>query len=330
MRCVYCRSKDVELDENSGMYYCKKCQRLLSKDEVDGTFSKRDLKLSAKYNAEDDAEDSSKKQKPTAVPMEIEPVGFFTLILLGFLGGIPGFDIVSTAMIEWANIADEYKRAINARFIARIFTLIIICTFSLVAYRMYDINFREHIVNKINETVLMVDIFTSQKLMQPDLTAKSFDQIQWKLSKNTEEVDDSDFAFQIKWSYLDGAIITGKTFMNILEDSSRGDYTYLLQTRRIVEKMDNMHYRNVGVITKQSERLGENENYYYVGVLSGTEFSQRSDDYNTYIKDDLKDLSNEKFIFYVNDEAQFKFTILRDENRAIIGFAATEVYKSEE
>lgn len=168
-----------------------------------------------------------------------------------------------------------------------------------------------------------------EESIEPELVSKSLEQIERTKSYQPNAEVVPEFYLSVKWSYIDGAIISGKTFLEILDDSKDGNLAYLVQTKQIVEKFDDKTYRNVGVILNQSAIEGANENYYYNGEINKT-FSLMQDDYNEYITNSIEDLYSSKFIFYIKNESEFRFDILRAEDDSIIGFAITEVVRNTE
>lgn len=325
MRCVYCRSRKLELDENTGMYFCKKCNRILSPEEVDPKIKKQDIKLMQEIDAEYEENHVS-----DAVPIEGEDIGVFTLVLLGFLGGVPVFDFLSAAMVEWSELKDEYKRTIISRLIARVFTIVLIVGIGLIGLKVYDFDYRLKVHETLDTAVGSVHRILNKVDMTPELAGKTLAQIERSLSYEPIDVDEVDeiFRLQVKWSYLDSSIIKGDKFLQIVEDTSKGNMTYLVQTLDIVSKFDDKTYRNVGAVITDSEREGTNDNFYYVGNIDKT-FTQMLDDYNEPVSEDLEDLYKSKFIFYIKESSEFRFNILRNENNEIIGFAVTELNKVE-
>lgn len=326
MRCFYCKSKKLELDESSGMYFCTKCHRLLTVEEVDPKAHKRDLALQKEFETE--VIDTSYITE--AVPIQDEELGTFTLIMLGFLGGVPVFDFISTIMVEWSNVSDNYKRMTVGRFIARIFTIIIIVSLLMVGYKLYDIDYRAAVHDTVYSSADTVRTLFNRNNISPELVGKSLEQIE-RTKKYTPDLTEVEapFKLEVKWSYLDKSIITGKTFLNIVEDTKAGGLAYLVQTRSIVEKFDETHYRNMGGIITAATRTGLNENYYYTGTLD-TQFGVMQDDYNEYIVDPIDDMYSSKFIFFIKEQSQFRLNILRDANSNIVGFAVTELVNDSE
>lgn len=327
MRCIYCKSKDLELDESSGMYFCPKCHRLLSEHEVDPDVKKSDLALDNELQEQLYEEEEGNWTE--AEPIEESNLGIPTLLMLGFLGGLPVFDFLTTIMVEWSNVRDEYKRIITCRFIARILTIIIVGALMLLGYKMYDIEYRFDIHNKMSTVVETVHGIMNRDGIQPELVSKSLEQIERTKTYQPEEPEVVPFVLKMDWSYMDGAVISGKTFLQLLEDTKEGNLSYLVQTRSIVEKFNEKTYRNVGTIVEEATQEGANDNYYYTGVLT-RDFTPMQDDYNVYIENSIDDLYNKKFVFYVKESSDFRLDILRSESGTIIGFAITEVAKGED
>lgn len=308
MKCKYCKSKKLDYDGSTNMYFCNKCKRLLTPEEA----GEVDL-LSVE-------ETSSATE---AVPIEEEDLGTMTLILLGLLGSLPIFDIVSTSMIEWSTAKDEYKRTICARLISRIFLIMLIAVIVFIICGAYNIELKLNVHDNI-----MAVMESSRKMFDKDgvdidLKSKSLSEIEFKYTYVPVEIEE-DFVLNVKWDYLDKSIITGGTFMKLLEDCSNGNLAYLVQTKNIVEKFDKTTYRSLGVIVTDATREGQNDNWYYNGSVT-KEFSLMTDDYDEYISDSMDDLSNKKFIFYIDSASVFRLNILRNEDSSIIGFAITEV-----
>lgn len=309
MKCKYCHSKKLEYDASTDMYSCNKCRRLLSPEEAD--------ELPAI-----DKEDSSSITE--AVPIDEDDLGISTLILLGILGSIPIFDVISTSMVEWSTAKDAYKKTIVSRLIARVFIIMFVIIVGFIICGAYNIELKYNIHDNIMNVLESSRRFWDGDGIEFDLKAKSLEQIKFKYTYTPEEDEDEDFVLKVKWSYLDKSIVTGSTFLNLVEDCSNGNLAYLIQTKQMIEKFDNTTYRSIGTIVTDATREGLNDNWYYKGNVE-KKFAVMQDDYNEYISDSLDDLTNKRFIFYIDSSSYFRFNILRDNNEDILGFAITEV-----
>lgn len=307
MKCKYCRSKNLDYDESTNMYFCNKCKRILTPEEA----GEIDFSSDAESTATD------------AIPIEEEDLGTMTLVLLGILGSIPVFDLISTSMIEWSTAKDEYKRTICARLIARIFLIMLVAIIVFVICGAYDIELKYNVHDNLMSVVESSKRMFGGDGIDLDLKAKSLSQIEFDYTYEPVEVQE-DFVLKSEWDYLDKAVITGDMFMKLVSDCSAGNLAYLVQTKQIVEKFDKTTYRSMGVIVTDATREGLNDNWYYNGSVN-KEFTLMTDDYDEYISDSTEDLSNKKFIFYINSSAVFRLNILKNSDSNIIGFAITEV-----
>lgn len=311
MKCKYCRSKKLDYDVSANMYFCNKCKRLLTPEEA-GEID--DVKLKASFSATD------------AEPLEEEDLGVFTLILLGILGSLPIFDIVATSMVEWSNAKDEYKRTVVTRLIGRVLLGIIVIGIVFLIIGTYNIQLKFDIHKQVTNALKASKLLIKHEGIDLDLKAKSLNDIEFGyIFTPVEEVEEiEEFELKPDWDYINNSIITGGTFLKLLDNCAEGNFAYLIQTKQVSEKFDNTTYRNVGTITTYSSREGQNDNWYYKGNMS-KEFSLIVDDYDNYISDSTDDLSNKKYIFYIDSSALFRLNILRASDDSIVGFAITEV-----
>ena len=306
IKCKYCGSEDVSFGENTGMYYCRVCNRLLGADEVLTENEDGDDVPIADTESEDNGD-----------------FGTAALIVLNAFMLIPVLNAVVMTLVNSSDAKYEYKKCFFNRFVVDLFVMAAVILLVIVEAFGFKNEHKDTIHDNVKSVVEDAMDFSNPEVSVSEFVTKNmFDILQSRYVPTTDD-EEEEQQFKLTWDMLDGTVMSGEHISDLLSKSGE-DMILLIQTPYIVERYSETTYRNMGYMVAGAEILGTTGNYFYVGSLDRS-LSVFIDDYNepTFMSTD--DLYNKKYVYYLNPKLSYRFDVLTSEDGDMVGLAFTEV-----
>lgn len=306
MKCLNCGSEELKYDELSDMYFCPKCNRLYDKSEIKDDVSKDAI----------DAEDDS----PTAWN-EDEDLNGFSLTILSILQSIPILGLIVPVIVNNSNVKLIYKKTFAYRLIGQFIIGMILIVFGAVLF----INDKYNTITTLqyNMSSLIQDV-RSCYISKNDIRIPSLASIQKDTMVDADTyIPEVEPILQGNWEYFDGITMTGKQVKSLVDNTVDNMVAYLLQTPDIAERHGKDSYRNFGYVLAGAKSDSTKSNVFFIDKQST--YSFYTDDYGEYKDSGISDMSNSKYIFYINTKKSYTFNTIKNENDEVVGFMFTEV-----
>ena len=308
MKCLNCGSEELKYDELSDMYFCPKCNRLYDKSETKDNSIKDDIDI------EDD------ESSPT-VWDEDEDLNGFSLTVLSILQSIPILGLIVPVIVNNSNVKLLYKKTFAYRLIGQFIIGIILIVFGAVLFvndKNNTIAILQHNMSSLVQDVRTCYI-SKDEVRMPSFTSISKD----SMIDTDSYVPEVESIPQGNWEYFDGITMTGKQVKSLVDNTVGNMVAYLLQTPDIAERHGKDSYRNFGYVLAGAKSDSTKSNVFFVDKQSV--YSFYTDDYGEYKDSGISDMSNSKYIFYINPKKPYTFNTIKNENDEVIGFMFTEV-----
>lgn len=304
MKCLNCGSEELKYDELSDMYFCPKCNRLYDKDDV-----VEDI---------DDIEDIDNSIKEWK---EEEDLNGFSLTVLSIIQSIPIIGLIVPIIINNSNVKVSYKRQFGYRFIGQIAICIILVILGAVLF----VNDKAYTVDNLQGKMISLvqsvrgSYISKDDVRMPNLTTVPKDDI-IDIDSYVPEVEPLK---QDNWEYFNGTSMSGKQVMSLVTNTVGSKVSYLLQTPDIADRHGKDSYRNFGYVLAGAESDSIKSSTYFIDKQST--YSFYTDDYGEYKDTGISDMSNSKYIFYVNPKKSYTFNTIENDEDEVIGFMFTEI-----
>lgn len=308
MKCLNCGSEELKYDELSDMYFCPKCNRLYDKSEVEGKSIKDGI------DTEDD------ESSPT-VWDENEDLNGFSLTVLSILQSIPILGLIVPVIVNNSNVKLIYKKTFAYRLIGQFIIGIILIVFGAVLF----MNDKDNTITMLqrNMNTIVHDVracyISKDDIRIPDLTSVPKD----SMIDTDAYVPEVEPILQGNWEYFNGTVMTGKQVKSLVDNTVGSMVSYLLQTPDIAERHGKDSYRNFGYVLAGAKSDSVKSNVFFIDKQST--YSFYTDDYGEYKDSGISDMSNSKYIFYINPKKSYTFNTVKSDNDEVIGFMFTEV-----
>lgn len=322
MKCKTCGSTFIEYDQLSEMYYCHECNKL---------YDEKDIDLSDEVQVSDDFEEEESEETYKDLGSG-EDLNGFSLIVLHFLMTIPILNIVGVSIASSTEVKEEYKKSFAYRFISQLIILFSLMLFWILYANNYADQINTVVTNGLHSAAsVMTPIVKEYKEVShiPEMT--SIDVITEVVDEaKEEEVEDVETDFKVltyaELSYLDGAYFTGEQAQDFIEDHE-DDYQlgYLIQTESMVDRYDEESYRAIGYLLSGSEKKDSSGKTVYFNTKQDV-YSYYLNDYGELMTVPTSDVTNKRYIYYLNPDKFYEVTLLVDEVENIIGLAFEEAY----
>lgn len=304
MKCLNCGSEELKYDELSDMYFCPKCNRL---------YSKNDIEID-----EDDIEDD---EDYLDVWNEDEDLNRFSLTVLSILQSIPIIGLIVPVIVNNSNVKPVYKKTFAYRLIGQLAIGVTVFILGVVIFVTDKYTVISDLQNNIYDVVQTVrkTYISKSDIRIPSLVSVPIDSM---IDMSTYEPEISSLQAS-EWTYFNGVIMTGKQVTSLVDTTVGSQVSYLLQTPDIAERHGKDCYRNFGYVLTGAESDSSKSNVYFIDKQST--YSFYTDDYGEYRDSGIADMSNSKYIFYVNPKKSYTFNTIENDEDEVIGFMFTEI-----
>lgn len=322
MICPKCEKHSLNLDDLTGMYYCNKCQSLLTQDDL-----LRHSKNKKEYHDDGyEFDDEVEIETDESEEWEEEDMNAFSLTVLSIIQTIPIIGLIPPIMLANSNVKEEYKRVFGYRLVGQVIGILAMLFLYLLWYNNYKIELREVVIPAFNEVVTFImlenkDIRDISALQIP--TGKTYEDL-LPTHSVIDEIEDVGFT-QDNWQHFNGVVMTGTQVRKLISDTIDYEISYLLQTVKIADRHGNKTYRLMGRLLNGYTLDDSTPNRYIYYIEQMSSYSLYTNDFGEYVSVDIDGIDNSSYIFYIKPNAHYEFDLIEDSEETIIGFLFKEV-----
>lgn len=323
--CPACGATSESYDELTEMFACPQCHNLFDKPPEEKKPKKKEAEVPKPVKEEIPREAPPVRRQPVRRRRvyEGEDLNVFSCILIILVLFVPVLNFLALYVIGNSEIKQAYKKCFTA-----LFFIIIVTVCSGLLYLIVNVkdtgrelllSTAEYYYNKASFDAAKIKL---DKINVGPFTSLSFDEI--LSGKHTTIKDEEDGPLRLNerdFGYLNDAQVSGSVLLSIVDSYKDYECSMLVQTNKMRERSGD--YRNFGLRLSSATR-NSSDNYIITSPRT-RDHSFYLDDYDgtEFLKYD--DLTNKKYVFFINEENYFLCRFIYDKNDALIGFIFSEL-----